>query len=375
MFHPAVIILSCTVALTALGISILFSATAHFPNSSPHFFISRQLMWLGVAVLAGGVVSVINLEKVRALAWPVMGLCLIGLILTLIPGVGVEVNGARRWLPMGIGRLQISEFTKLGLVFCLAAYLGSNQRKMDTFWIGFFWPSVFIAIPVGLIFLQPDYGTAALTAAVGGTLLFLAGARLRYLVPVAISGLGLFAVAVYFNPVRFGRILSFMDVEAHRMDGAYQLWQAILAFGTGGVSGVGLGNGRQQLAFLPEAHTDFILAVLAEELGFFFTGAVLALFVLLFLAGVFHLRKAPNLYQFLLITGALLVLSVQAIINMGVVTGTLPTKGISLPFISYGGSNLVVVFIIVGLLINTSIAWSRQIETPANRRDNKEVRG
>lgn len=366
-------ILSCAVALTALGVSTLFSASAHYHPDNPQFFLNRQLAWLLVALVAGVFVSLINLEKVRVFAWPVLAGCAFLLVLTLIPGIGIEVNGSRRWLPAGIGRLQASEFAKMGMVFFLAAYLGRNQRQAHTLVRGFLFPGAVIGLLAGLVFLQPDYGTAALLAAVGGTLLFLAGARLLYLIPVAITGLTLFSVAIYYNPVRFARILSFLDVEGNRADGAYQLWQAILAFGAGGIHGVGLGNGRQQLAFLPEAHTDFILAVLAEEMGFFFTGGVLALFFLLFCAGVVHLRRAPNLYQFLLVVGALLLLTVQAIINIGVVTGCLPTKGISLPFISYGGSNLVVMFVIIGLLINTCISWSRSPLAQRNPRKLKEI--
>ena len=160
------------------------------------------------------------------------------------------------------------------------------------------------------------------------------------------------------------RITSFLDVEGNRADSAYQLWQGILAFGAGGIQGVGLGVGRQQMSFLPEAHTDFIFAVVAEELGFIFTAGIVLLYMTLFFIGVLQLRRAPNLYQYLLVMGALLFITFQALINIGVVTGTLPTKGMSLPFISYGGSNLVLMFVLTGIILNGLRSW----EMPSLRR-------
>jgi cell division protein FtsW len=164
---------------------------------------------------------------------------------------------------------------------------------------------------------------------------------------------------VLHNENRLHRITSFLDVEAHRNDGAYQLWQALLGLAAGGVGGVGLGNGRQQNYYMPEPHTDFIFAVLGEELGLIFTLLVVALFVTIFVAGLLHVRRAPNLFQFLLVTGCLLLVSLQAIINLCVVTGMMPTKGMSLPFISAGGSNLLLMGLLVGVVINTARTWER----------------
>lgn len=357
LVHPAFVVLFCVTVLTLLGISILFSASAH-SGPDPYFFLKRQVIWVGIALLAGLTVSLVPLEKSRPLAWVIYGILVVALILVLIPGIGVWVNGSRRWLPLGPMRLQVSEFAKLGMVFALAVYLGANQRHIKTFWRGFIIPSAVVGLITGLVILQPDYGMAALCAAVGFAMMFLAGSRMIYLVPTVATLVSLFSVALYLSPVRWRRIMAFLDVEGNRMDSSYQLWQAILAFGAGGVQGSGLGNGRQQMAFLPEAHTDFIFAVIGEELGLVFTGAVLLLFLVIFLIGIVHLRRAPNLYQYLLIVGALMLVTFQALINMAVVTGCMPTQGMSLPFISYGGSNLVVVFMIVGLIVNTAFSWS-----------------
>ena len=196
-------------------------------------------------------------------------------------------------------------------------------------------------------------------------MLFLAGVRLKFLIPTAVAALTLFAVAVYHDPVRLKRITSFLDVEANRSDSAYQLWQGILAFGAGGLHGVGLGAGRQQMSFLPEAHTDFIFSIVAEELGFVFTTGVVILYMSLFFIGLLQLKRAPNLYQYLLVMGALLFITLQALINIGVVTGTLPTKGMSLPFISYGGSNLVLMFVWQELFLTDSVHGNPSAEGAA----------
>ena len=169
----------------------------------------------------------------------------------------------------------------------------------------------------------------------------------------------LFAIMVIHNPNRLRRLTAFLDVEANRQGGTYQLYQALAAFAAGGTDGVGLGQGRQQLSYLPEAHTDFILAVIAEELGLWFTLGVVVVFTIIFIAGLIHLRRAPNLFHFLLVAGCLLLISMQAIINLGVVTGIFPTKGMSLPFISAGLSNLLLMGMIVGIFINTQRTWGR----------------
>jgi cell division protein FtsW len=292
------------------------------------------------------------------MSWWIAGLLLVGLVVVLIPGIGVHVNGSRRWLDFGLMRFQVSEIAKVAMILSLAHYLGANQKLIPTFWRGFVFPCAWIGLFCVLIIVEPDYGTAMLCGAIGFSMLLLAGVRLIYLIPSLLGGIGILAVAIFYNPVRLARITSFLDIQGNRSDGAYQLWQAILAFGAGGIDGVGLGNGRQQMAFLPEAHTDFIFAIAGEELGLFFTLGTVLLFMVIFVAGLFHLRKAPNLFQYLLIAGCLLLLTFQALINLGVVTGCLPTKGMSLPFISYGGSNLILMAIVIGLIANTHISWT-----------------
>ena len=355
-------IILIVVGLTFLGLVILFSASQSM-HDDPTVLLKKQLIWLVLATIAGGIALMVNLEALREYAyWLAAGSVLL-LALVLIPGIGVEVNGARRWMDFGFMRLQVSEIGKLGLIFSMAHYLATYRRDFNRVLKGYFYPCVLLAIFCSLIILEPDYGTAFLCGAVGGCLMFLAGVRLKFLIPTAIAALSLFSVAVYHDPIRLSRITSFLDVEGNRSDSAYQLWQGILAFGAGGIHGVGLGSGRQQMSFLPEAHTDFIFAIVGEELGFLFTSGVVLLFMTLFFVGVLQLKRAPNLYQYLLVMGALLFITFQALINIGVVTGCLPTKGMSLPFISYGGSNLVFMFVLTGIILNGFRSW----ELPALR--------
>lgn len=356
-------IIFIVVGLTFLGLVVLFSASQAM-HDDPTVLLRKQLIWLALATVAGGVAMIVNLEALREYAYLLAAGAAVFLLLVLIPGIGVEVNGARRWMDFGFMRLQVSEIGKLGLLFVMAHYLAGHRRDLDHPVKGFLLPCGLLAIICGLIILEPDFGTAFLCGAVGGCMMFLAGVRLKFLIPSAVAALTLFSVAVYHDPVRLQRITAFLDVEGNRSDSAYQLWQGILAFGAGGLHGVGLGAGRQQMSFLPEAHTDFIFAIVGEELGFVFTSGVVVLFMTLFFVGVLQLKRAPNLYQYLLVMGALLFVTFQALINIGVVTGCLPTKGMSLPFISYGGSNLVFMFTLTGIILNGFRSW----ELPALRR-------
>ena len=342
-------VIFAAISLTMIGLVMLFSAGV---VRGAQALLTKQIVWLALSLVMGLYAAFMDLEWLRRKAWLVFGLCVLGLILTLVPGIGVKVNGAQRWIGLGPLRIQPSEFAKIGLVIILAAYFSQRHREIKTFLYGFFIPSVVIGLCCGLIILQPDFGTCFLCGAVAATMMFQAGTSLRWLLPVAGLAIAAFSVLVYFDPVRIRRVTSFLDVEANANDSAYQLWQGMLAFGVGGLDGVGLGMGRQQMHFLPEAHTDFIFPVIGEELGLLVTSGIVLCFLVLFASVFLRLRQAPRLYEYLLAMGAILFVTLQAIINMGVVTGSLPTKGMSFPFISYGGSNLMVTFVLLGFVIN-----------------------
>lgn len=354
---PVVFLGLSVLFLNGLGLLMLMSiGRAEASGLGGHFL--QQCLWMVFAIITFGLALVFDFEKWRNVSWWIGlgGLAL--LVLVLVPGIGLKINGARRWIDLGPMNMQVSDVAKVGYIFCLAQYFSLIQRDRHTLFKGFLLPVGVIGIFCFLILVQPDFGTAFLFGLVGGVLLFLAGVSLWYLVPSGIFSGGLFAYFISQDPLRLSRILAFMDVEGNRSEGTYQLWQALMGFGIGGVSGVGLGNGRQQLAFLPEAHTDFIFPIIGEELGLIFTLGVVLAFSLFFIVTWHQLQKAPSLYQFLLVGGALLFITFQAMINMGVSTGFLPTKGMSLPFISYGGTNLVVTYFLFGMICRCVWLWN-----------------
>jgi len=358
LMNPATIVVVCAIGLTSLGLSILFSASASFKTKQgvevPYQYLQKQLVGVAAAAVICFIASRINLDYLRRYAGWIGGVLLVLLVLVLIPHIGLAVKGSRRWLGFGAVRLQVSEFAKFGLIFCLAHYLALNQTRIGEFKRGFVLPLAIIGSFAGLVVLEPDFGTAALMVAVGLLLLFLAGAKWRYTAPTIALVMGAFAALVVNNPNRLRRLTEFLSEEK-----SYQLRQALAAFAAGGMEGTGLGQGRQQLSYLPEAHTDFIFSIVGEELGLWFTLGVVVVFTVMFIAGIVHLRRAPNLFHFLLVTGCLLMICLQAIINLGVVTGIFPTKGISLPFISAGLSNLLLMGLLLGILLNTQRTWGR----------------
>ena len=300
----------------------------------------------------------------RYLAYACLSLAFVGLALVLIPGVGVSVNGARRWVDLGFIHFQMSELAKAAFVLGLAQYLSLFQRKKDHWLYGFMIPMGMIGMFVAVILAEPDYGTAFLFGVVGVTMVYLWGGRLDLLITSNVLGVAVFGFLIRQDPVRWKRITSFLDVEGNKSDGAYQLYQGLLAFGSGGIKGVGIGNGRQQLAYLPEAHTDFILPVIGEEMGLIATLTILGLFAMLFWS-VFHIAKRTgSMFWYLIVTGGGSFIIYQALFNVSVVTGLIPTKGISLPFISYGGANLMGSFMILGLLF---CAWHHSLQSPLKK--------
>lgn len=394
------IVIFIAVVLAVFGLVIQTSAGQYMRESmrmphDPLYTFRMQLLYLVPAVAAAVFFARVNLRWLRKYVWWWFGGACILLICArfAIPGVkffgstfpGVEVNGSWRWINLGIIRLQASDVAKIALVFAMAHCLAGAQRYLQhqkikwfhpkyfplpskealvDFGEGFFKPCLVIGSVCGLIALGPDLGTMALCAAVGFTMLFLSGGRLAYIIPVVTAGLSAFSVIVYFWPNRLARVLAFLDPEGTKQNEGYQLWQALIGFGCGGPSGTGLGDGVQYRSFLPEAHTDFVFAVIGEELGFIRTTATVFCFLVLFVCVIWRLRKIPDIFHFNLCLGAMLFIVLQALINMGVVTGLLPTKGMSLPFVSYGGSNLVVMFSLVGIVINAMRSWKKEVFLP-----------
>jgi len=393
------IVIFLALGFAVFGLVVQTSAGQYMRGSmggahDPFYTFKMQLGYLVPALLAFSFFLFVNLAKVRRYVWYFLGLACVLLLCArfAIPGVkffgatfpGVEVNGSWRWINLGVIRLQASDIAKIALVFAMAHYLAVAQRFLrheKIKWLqasfplvtrdarmevlnGFVKPLLIVGIVAGLVGLGPDLGTSALCASVGMLMLFLAGARIRLLAPLVTFALIGFSIGVYNWPNRFARVVAFLDPEGTKLREGYQLWQALVGLGCGGVSGSGLGNGMQYRYFLPEAHTDFVFAVVGEEFGFCVTALVVLCFLALFFVIVHRLRRIPDIYYFNLCLGSALFIILQAMVNMGVVTGLLPTKGMSLPFVSYGGSNLVVMFSFVGIMCNAMRNWRESAFPP-----------
>lgn len=315
------------------------------------FFLKRHMVYAFISIMAMLTVAKIDYQHVRKIAYPFLGAVFCLLILLLVPGVGTEVGGATRWLRIGPLSLQPSEIAKLAAIFFLAT---SFARKKDISDLkkGYMPYMIVLFLLVAPMVLQPDFGTSMTLAGIVFIMLFAAGARPAYLASSLLVLAGAAYILVAGSAYRMKRILSFLDPWSDPQDSGFQIIQSFLAFGSGGVMGRGLGEGRQKLFYLPEPHTDFILPVVGEELGFIGVVIIVLLFSGLIFMGIRASLKAGDLFGCHLALGLTSMIGLQAVINMGVVMGLLPTKGLPLPFISYGGTSLLVNMIAVGFLMS-----------------------
>jgi cell division protein FtsW len=351
----AVTLLVVTLILLTVGVIMLFSTSAMYAKDrygDAHYLLKRQLAWLILGGIGCVMTASLPYVKLRGICVPLLVVALLLAAAVLIPGIGVKVGGARRWLSLGALRFQPSEFVKLALIVWLAHWLTMEKRRLDRFGRGFAIPMAVVGVALLLVLAEPDFGSTALLGSVAFAMMFCAGVRLRFLLPTVLAGAGGFLALMIHSPERSRRLLAFLDLEKYKQGAGYQVWQAILAFGSGGVNGLGLGNSRQKMFYLPEAHTDFIFPIIGEELGLVGTLAILACFGVLVACGFCVSLKASDLFGQYLGLGTVLLIALQALINIGVVTAWLPTKGLPLPFISFGGSNLLLNMICVGLLLS-----------------------
>jgi cell division protein FtsW len=361
------VLVFCVAALLSLGMVMLYSASmcdpSHGHQVGAHLLI-MQLIWCALGLVICVSIAASDYRWLKKLAWPVLIISLVLLGLVLEKHFGVVRGRARRWFVFGPISLQPSEFAKIALIIVLAWYGEHFQRRMPTFKRGILIPGLFIAPVIGLIFIEPDVGNALLLAAVVCCMLLIAGIKLRYFLPPLTVGLVALGIFLYNNPMRSERIYSWLHLEETRQDKGLQQYQAVLAFGSGGLTGLGLGNGRQKLGFVPEHHTDVILSIIGEELGLVATLLVVTAFAVLLICGLFIASRACDTFGMLLASGLTLLIGLQAAINIGVVTAALPNKGLPLPFISYGGSNLLAMLTCVGLLL--SVARFNRVEDLAD---------
>jgi cell division protein FtsW len=327
-------------------------ATYKFDDS--FFFAKRQLLFAGIGVL--GMFFIMNIDYWTWRTWSkvILIACFILLILVLIPGVGMVRNGSRSWIGVGAFSIQPSEFMKFAMITFLSKFLSENQKKITSFNKGLLPSLSLVFLAFGMIMLQPDLGTGTVMVGTCLVMIYVAGARISHFVGLGLLGIAGFAALVLSAPYRIKRITSFLNPWEDPLGSGFQIIQSLYAIGPGGLSGLGLGQSRQKFFYLPEPQTDFIFAILAEELGFIGGSFVILLFCLLLWRGVRIALGAPDLYGSFLGIGIIAMIAIQVMINIGVVTGLMPVTGITLPFLSYGGSSLTLMLMAVGVLLNIS---------------------
>lgn len=343
--------------LAITGVVMVGSASmdmAALTYRSPFYFVQRQAIYLMAGIVCAAVVYQIPLSVWERFSMPLLLVAYVLLVLVLIPGVGRTVNGSTRWLAAGPINIQVSEIVKVCALMYVAGYLVRRSDEVRERFSGFMKPVMLLSVMVALLMKQPDFGAVVVIMASVFAMLFLGGVRFGQFALVMLGCIGAGVLMVYLSPYRMKRVLGYIDPWAEQYDSGYQLVQSLIAFGRGEWSGVGLGNSVQKLFYLPEAHTDFVFAVLAEELGL--VGSLFI--VVMFMALIFTCmsigraaEKQGKRFNAYLVYGLGIMLGLQVLVNMGVTSGLLPTKGLTLPLISYGGSSLIIVCMVLGLIM------------------------
>lgn len=355
--RPDFILLSAILALLAIGVVMVYSSSAvkgYLYYNDPYHYFKADLIWVVIGLAAMLFCMRLDLGFLRKWAKPALYVSLALLLMVKIPGLGREVNGATRWIGLGPLSIQPSEVIKLSMVLIMAHILALDPHRVQSFGKGVLPILGLLVLVAGLIMLQPDLGTTLVIAGTTFCLLIAAGARTSHLLSLGGSGFALVAAAIAAAPYRMRRILAFLDPWADPAGKGYQTIQALLALGPGGLFGLGLGQSRQKFLYLPENHTDFIFAMIGEELGFVGASIVVLLFFLFAWRGFKVAMGASDAFNSLLAVGLTAMIALQAMVNMGVVSGMLPVTGITLPFLSYGGTSLVFTMLGVGVLLNLS---------------------
>lgn len=363
------LLLVTTLLLVGLGSVMIYSASFVIAEEMFHgdssFFLKRHL--IRVALGIGLLIFFIHFDyrKLRKWTLPILGIGLLCLLLVYIPGLGLTIRGATRTLKLWVMNFQPAELMKVGMVLFLAHWLDKRQHVIQKFVPGLLPGLIIVGVPFVLIALQPDFGTAIAFATTAVVILYIGRARLGHLIGVGVLAVPFVCVKIYISPHSRQRLLAYFerlfgDSTAMMQGADYQLQQSLISLGTGGFFGSGLGQGQQKFLFLPDPHTDFIFAVIGEELGLFGALIVLGLFLILAWRGIRIAKQAPDTYGFFLAAGLTVMISVHVLLNIGVVSGLLPTTGLPLPFISYGGTWLLFCMVSVGIILNISRSVARR---------------
>ena len=377
--QPLPMLVISSVALLVMGVVMISSASmdmaAETMGNSYHYVI-RQLMFAGLGCLLALVAVNVPVAWWERSGWLLLGIGLLALVLVLTP-LGRTVKGSTRWIPFGLFNVQVSEVAKLCLIAYLAGYVVRRRDELLNTWPGFLKPLVVLGLASVLLVIQPDFGATVVLVTAAAGMIFLSGVRLSRFVPLIGTLVVLGAILIVTQPYRLKRVVSYLDPWKDQFDSGYQLTQSLIAFGRGDWGGVGLGNSIQKLFYLPEAHTDFIFAIIAEEFGLLGSLLVLSLFTLLVVTGFVIARRAEKAdmpFGACFAYGLTLLIGLQAGINMAVSTGLLPTKGLTLPLVSYGGSSLMITCICIGVLARVEMERLDQ-EKLAREKTGPKARG
>lgn len=352
---PDTVLFAAVAVLVAIGLAMIFSASSAQGYADHHdtaYYVKHQAIYLIVGLILAYGAYRIDYRKLKNAAPYVLVLCVMGLIAVLVPHVGVVVNGARRWIGAGFVSLQPSEFAKLGLVIYLAAALSVRGDRITSLVRGLAPLCALVFFMALLVLMEPDMGTASLLVFTAFAMFFAAGARLEHLAMVLLVTLPPIALTILTSPYKRARIFAFINPWKDRENTGFHIVQSLLALGSGGFFGVGLGQSRAKFFYLPEQYTDFIFSILGEELGWIGTVSVIVLFIAFAYRAIRIAIAAPDRFGFFLASGCTAMIVIQAFVNIGVVTSSWPVTGVPLPFISFGGSSLIVSLIAVALIIN-----------------------
>lgn len=352
----AQILMAAVAFLLGIGVIMLVSTSVYggdVPSDDIYYDVKRQAVWL----LLGGMVCLfmasIDYHLLQKMVWGVYGICVLLLALCYVPGVGQNLNGESRWISVGgMFSLQPSELAKLAIVVVLAHWFSKHSGDGKQFWRGWLAPGLIASLIVGLVLFEVDMGTTAILSAVVFVLMFVGGTDWKYLTLTSAAAVGSFTLMLFQMPDRMERMTAFMNPDLHRSGVGLQQWMALMALGSGGVEGMGMGAGRLKMLYMPFAHTDFIFPMIGEELGLRMTLAIVFAFLLITVSGLMIAFHARDRFGTMLGVGIVSFISLQAVLNMGVTTSILPNTGLPLPFISYGGSAMMAVMAGVGILLN-----------------------
>jgi len=355
--RPDLVLMILTLVLVTFGTVMIYSSSSIMALDKfkdGQFFLKKQLIFFLIGLFVMLAMQKIPYEYWQKLAYPGLILSLILLVLVLIPHVGVKVGGARRWLRLGPFSLQAVEVAKVAIIVYLASYLAKKQHQSLDFVQGVIFPMAPIVPLVVLVLLQPDLGTSIIIVVLSLFMLFIGGIRLKYILSVFSLAIPVVAWLLISKSYRLNRLKAFLDPWQDPQNSGFQIVQSLLSFGSGGTFGVGVGDGMQKLFYLPEPHTDFILAVIAEESGFVGVVTVIILFAILIYRGFMIAFSSKDRFAALLASGLTVLLGIEAVVNIAGVMGLIPLKGLALPFLSYGGSSLIMSMLAVGILLNIS---------------------